>query len=49
VILEGAKINGVHHRIADSVIGQRANLTVVPQCPKALRFLIGDDCQIELV
>ncbi|KAM3097046.1 glucose-1-phosphate thymidylyltransferase [Phormidesmis sp. 146-35] len=49
VILEGAKINGVHHRIVDSVIGQRANLTVAPQRPKALRFLIGDDCQIELV
>lgn len=49
VILEGAKINGVHHRTVDSVIGQRANLTVAPQRPKALRFLIGDDCQIELV
>ncbi|MEB3337768.1 MAG: glucose-1-phosphate thymidylyltransferase, partial [Leptolyngbyaceae bacterium] len=49
VILQGAKINGVHHRIVDSVIGQRANLTVAPQRPKALRFLIGDDCQIELV
>ncbi len=49
VILQGAKINGVHHRIVDSVIGQRAHLTVAPQRPKALRFLIGDDCQIELV
>ncbi len=49
VILQGAKINGVHHRIVDSVIGQRVNLTVAPQRPKALRFLIGDDCQIELV
>lgn len=49
VILQGAKINGVHHRIVDSVIGQRVNLTVAPQRPKALRFLIGDDSQIELV
>jgi glucose-1-phosphate thymidylyltransferase len=49
VILQGAKINGVHHRIVDSVIGQRVHLTVAPQRPKALRFLIGDDCQIELV
>ena len=49
VILQGAKINGVHHRIVDSVIGQRAHLMVAPQRPKALRFLIGDDCQIELV
>ena len=49
VILQGAKINGVHHRIVDSVIGQRAQLTVAPQRPKALRFLIGDDCQLELV
>ena len=48
VILEGAKIAGIHQRIIDSLIGQRAQLTLAPRRPKALRFLIGDDCQIEL-
>ncbi|MBD2445888.1 glucose-1-phosphate thymidylyltransferase [Nostoc sp. FACHB-152] len=48
VILEGAKIAGINQRIIDSVIGQRAELTIAPRRPKALRFLIGDDCQIEL-
>lgn len=48
VILESAKISSIHQRIIDSVIGQRANLGVAPRRPKALRFLIGDDCQIEL-
>lgn len=48
VILQGAKVVGIHQRIVDSVIGQRAHLKVAPQRPKALRFLIGDDCQIEL-
>ncbi|WP_026735248.1 glucose-1-phosphate thymidylyltransferase [Fischerella sp. PCC 9605] len=48
VVLEGAKIAGIHQRIIDSVIGQRAQLTVAPRRPKALRFMIGDDCQIEL-
>ncbi|WP_066377103.1 glucose-1-phosphate thymidylyltransferase [Anabaena sp. CA = ATCC 33047] len=48
VILEGAKIVGINQRIIDSVIGQRAQLTIAPRRPKALRFLIGDDCQIEL-
>lgn len=48
VILQGAKIAGIHQRIVDSVIGQRANLRVAPQRPKALRFMIGDDCQIDL-
>ncbi|KZL48593.1 glucose-1-phosphate thymidylyltransferase [Nodularia spumigena CENA596] len=48
VILEGATIVGINQRIIDSVIGQRAQLTVAPRRPKALRFLIGDDCQIEL-
>ncbi|MER3491181.1 MAG: glucose-1-phosphate thymidylyltransferase [Mastigocladus sp. ERB_26_2] len=48
VVLEGAKITGIHQRIIDSVIGQRAQLTTAPQRPKALRFMIGDDCQIEL-
>lgn len=49
VILQGAKIAGIHQRIVDSVIGQRACLTAAPRRPKALRFMIGDDCQIELV
>ncbi len=49
VILEGAKISGIQQRIVDSVIGQRAQLTNAPIRPKALRFMIGDDSQIELV
>jgi len=48
VVLQGAQIAKIHQRIIDSVIGQRAQLTVAPRRPKALRFLIGDDCQIEL-
>ncbi len=48
VLLEGAKIVGIHQRIVDSAIGQRALLTATPRRPKALRFLIGDDSQIEL-
>jgi glucose-1-phosphate thymidylyltransferase len=49
VILQGAKISGIHQRIVDSVIGQRAQLVNAPPRPKALRFMIGDDSQIELV
>jgi glucose-1-phosphate thymidylyltransferase len=49
VILQGAKIDGIHQRIVDSVVGQRAHLKSAPQRPRALRFMIGDDCQIELV
>lgn len=49
VILEGAKVMGIPQRIVDSLIGQRATLTVAPQRPKAMRFMIGDDSQIELV
>lgn len=49
VILQGAQIAGIHQRIVDSVVGQRAKLTTAPQRPKALRFMIGDDCQIEVV
>lgn len=48
VILQGAKLVGVHQRIVDSVIGQRAHLKAAPQRPKALRFMIGDDCQVDL-
>lgn len=49
VILESAQINGIHQRIVDSVIGQRAKLVLAPKRPKALSFMIGDDSQIELV
>lgn len=49
VILEGAEINGIHQRIVDSVIGQRAKLEIAPKRPKALSFMIGDDSHIELI
>jgi glucose-1-phosphate thymidylyltransferase len=49
VLLKEAKVSGIHQRIVDSVIGQRAKLEIAPQRPKALRFLIGDDSHIELV
>ncbi len=48
VVLEGAKITGIQQRIIDSLIGQRAQLSIAPRRPKTLRFLIGDDSQIEL-
>lgn len=49
VILRGAKLIDIHQRIVDSVIGRRAQLTTAPPRPKALRFMIGDDSQIELI
>lgn len=48
VVLAGARISGIHQRIIDSLIGQRAQVTQAPRRPKALRFMIGDDTQIEL-
>jgi glucose-1-phosphate thymidylyltransferase len=49
VILQDAVVTGIHQRIVDSAIGQRAKLEIAPQRPKALRLLIGDDSHIELV
>ncbi|GAB4234701.1 MAG: glucose-1-phosphate thymidylyltransferase [Stanieria sp.] len=48
VILTEAKVIGIQQRIVDSLIGARVQLKVTPQRPKALRFMIGDDSQIEL-
>lgn len=48
VVLQGSTIVGIHQRIVDSLIGQRAKLIAAPGRPKALRFMVGDDCQIEL-
>ncbi len=47
VILQDTNIQ-IHRRIVDSVIGQRVQLVCSDRPPKALRFMIGDDCQIEL-
>jgi glucose-1-phosphate thymidylyltransferase len=49
VVLEGAVIEELHQRIVDSLIGRRARLIHSPKRPKASRFMIGDDCQIELI
>ena len=48
VLLQGAKVTGIRQRIVDSLIGQRAQIKEAPQQPKALRFMIGDDSQVEL-
>ena len=49
VILKGAKLLNIHQRIVDSLIGQRALLTLAHKRPKALSFMIGDDCHIEIM
>ncbi len=48
VILKDAKVLHIQQRIVDSLIGERVELKVAPKRPKAMRFLIGDDSQIEL-
>lgn len=48
VLLKGAKVIGIHQRIVDSLIGERAFLNYAKKRPKALSFMIGDDCHIEL-
>ncbi|MGF1458811.1 MAG: glucose-1-phosphate thymidylyltransferase [Leptolyngbyaceae cyanobacterium] len=48
VVLEDAVIQEQHQRIVDSLIGRRARLVHSPKRPKASRFMIGDDCVIEL-
>ncbi|NER81240.1 MAG: glucose-1-phosphate thymidylyltransferase, partial [Leptolyngbya sp. SIO1D8] len=49
VVLQGAVIENLHQRIVDSLIGRRAKLKNSPKRPKASRFMIGDDCTLELV
>lgn len=49
VILQGARLERIHHRIVDSLVGQKVHLKPASSRPKAVRLMIGDDCQIELV
>ncbi|MEO0771325.1 MAG: glucose-1-phosphate thymidylyltransferase [Cyanobacteria bacterium J06649_4] len=48
VVLKGGNISGIHRRIVDSLIGERAKLMVSDHRPKALRFMVGDDSTVEL-
>lgn len=48
VVLKDAVIEKIHQRIVDSLIGRRATLKHSPQRPKASRFMIGDDCTLDL-
>jgi len=48
VILKDSKVLHIQQRIVDSLIGERVELKIAPKRPKAMRFLIGDDSQIEL-
>ncbi|MEO0397664.1 MAG: glucose-1-phosphate thymidylyltransferase [Cyanobacteria bacterium P01_A01_bin.137] len=48
VILQNTIVEGIHHRIVDSLIGERAHVQGLPRRPKAHRFMIGDDSKIEL-
>ena len=48
VILRQAKVLNIQQRIVDSLIGERVQLKMAPKRPKAMRFLLGDDSQIEL-
>lgn len=49
VILEGTKVEAVDQRIVDSLIGQRVHLTNSDRHPKALKLMLGDDSQVQLI
>jgi hypothetical protein len=42
-------ITDIHQRIVDSLIGQRVSMKVSPKRPQALRFMLGDDSQVEIM
>lgn len=49
VILQGAQLRQIPQRITDSLIGRRAYLHTGDRRPYSLKFLIGDDSQVELI
>ncbi|AIE73059.1 MULTISPECIES: glucose-1-phosphate thymidylyltransferase [unclassified Synechocystis] len=49
VVLQGASIVAIQQRIVDSVVGKNARISPAPRRPQALRFLIGNDSQVELI
>ncbi|MBD2177240.1 glucose-1-phosphate thymidylyltransferase [Pseudanabaena sp. FACHB-1998] len=49
VILSGTNITGIHQRIVDSVIGKNVKISRSPKRHQALRFLVGDESQLEII
>jgi len=48
VVLEGSRIEGVR-RVDDSLIGRNSEVRHVTSGPKAYRFLVGDDCEVDVL
>lgn len=48
VVLEGSRIEGVR-RVDESLIGRNTEVRMVTGGPKAYRFLVGDDCEVDVL
>ncbi len=48
IILEGSEIRHVQRRIDGSLIGRRARIVATDRKPKAHRFMLGDNCEVEI-
>lgn len=49
VVMEGARIRNVGHRIDRSIIGKNVEISQAGQSPRTYKFIIGDQSLIELV
>lgn len=48
IILEGSEIRQVERRIDGSLIGRNARIVATDRKPKAHRFMLGDNCEVEI-
>lgn len=48
IILENAKIDGIHKRISGSLIGRKVQIKELHKRPFSHTFLLGDDSEIDL-
>ena len=49
IVMDGSTISNIEGRIDDSVLGRNTTLTRAGNLPRAHRFLISDESQVELV
>jgi glucose-1-phosphate thymidylyltransferase len=49
IVLAGATIRDLDHRVEASLIGKNATITRSPTVPKAHRFVIGDNSEVNIL
>ena len=49
IVLEGSSIHDLEGRVEASLVGKNVNISRRPAMPRAYRFVVGDNAEIEIL